>query len=88
MAIYGQPAAFSSCGVTSYSVTSGSQTIYPGTYCGTASTAGLTISNATVTTSPGVYTITGGMKWNNATVSGSGVTLFFTKGNGASYGRS
>ena len=87
MIAYGQPAPLSSCGVTSYSVTSGTQTIYPGNYCGTASTPGLTISNATVTMSPGLYTISGGMKWNNATVNGSGVTLFFTKGNGASYGQ-
>ena len=87
MSAYGQPAAFSSCGVTSYSVTSGSQTINPGTYCGTASTPGLTISNATVTMNPGLYTITGGIKWNNATVNGAGVTLFFTKGNGANYGQ-
>ncbi len=85
---FGQPAAFNgNCGVTSYKITSGTQTIYPGTYCGTSSTQGLTITGGNVTLSPGLYTITGGMTWNNATVTGNNVTLFFTNGNGASYGQ-
>jgi hypothetical protein len=73
---------FSSCTTTSYNKTSGSATLSPGTYC-----KGLNISNATVTLNPGLYIITGGANWSNATVSGSGVTLFFTSGGGGGYGQ-
>jgi hypothetical protein len=78
---------FSSCSFTSKSITSGSATLSPGTYCGTASTVGLTVSNATVTLKPGLYIITGGAACNGSTITGTGVTLFFTKGNGAGYGQ-
>jgi Flp pilus assembly protein TadG len=74
--------SFGSCTTTSYNKTSGSATLNPGTYC-----KGLNISNATVTLNPGLYIITGGASWTNATVSGSGVTLFFTSGGGGGYGQ-
>jgi Flp pilus assembly protein TadG len=74
--------SFSSCNHTGYSITSGSVTLNPGTYC-----KGLNISNATVTLNPGLYIITGGANWWNATVSGNGVTLFFTTGGGGGYGQ-
>jgi hypothetical protein len=74
--------SFSSCNHTSYKITSGSATLSPGTYC-----KGLNISNATVTLKPGLYVITGGANWSGATVSGAGVTLFFTNGGGGGYGQ-
>jgi hypothetical protein len=77
---------FGSCNFTSKTVT-GLTVLNPGTYCGTSSTIGLTITNATVTLNPGLYVITGGAKINFSTITGTGVTLFFTKGNGASYGQ-
>ena len=86
LASVAQP-SFSSCTTTAYSITAGSATLNPGTYCGTSSKTGMTISNATVYLNPGLYIITGGVNWTHATVSGSGVTLFFTKGNGANYGQ-
>ncbi|WP_263376307.1 pilus assembly protein TadG-related protein [Granulicella aggregans] len=77
------PTAFNgTCNHTSYSITSGSATLNPGNYC-----KGLNISNATVTLNPGLYTITGGASWSGATVSGTGVTLFFTTGGGGGYGQ-
>jgi Putative Flp pilus-assembly TadE/G-like len=78
---------FSSCNFTSKSITTGSVTLSPGTYCGTANTVGLTVSNATVTLNPGLYIFTGGASCNGSTITGTGVTLFFTKGNGAGYGQ-
>jgi len=74
--------SFSSCNHTSYSLTSGTATLSPGTFC-----KGLNITNATVTLNPGLYVITGGANWSNATVSGNGVTLYFTSGGGGSYGQ-
>jgi hypothetical protein len=61
-------------------ITGGSYTAYPGTYCG-----GLTINNATVNFSPGLYIIADGLTTNVSTLTGSGVTLYFTKHNSASY---
>ena len=75
----------STCTFTSYSLTSGSATLSPGTYCGTnasPSTPGMTITNASVTLNPGLYIITGGVKWQHANVTGTGVTLFFTNRGG------
>ncbi len=86
LAYIAQP-VFSSCTISAYSITGGSTTLNPGTYCGTSSKVGMTISNATVVLNPGLYIITGGVSWTHATVSGAGVTLFFTKGNGAGYGQ-
>ena len=62
-------------------------TLNPGTYCGTSSTPGLTITGASVTFNPGLYVITGGLSWNFATVSGTNVTLFMTKGGSSNYGQ-
>jgi Flp pilus assembly protein TadG len=76
------PSFSGTCSHTSYSITSGSTTLTPGNYC-----KGLTISNANVTFSPGLYIITGGATWTNATVTGTGVTIYFTTGGGASYGQ-
>jgi hypothetical protein len=76
------PSFSGTCNHTSYSVTSGTVALSPGTYC-----KGLNIANATVTLSAGLYVITGGGIWNHSTVTGTGVTLFFTTGGGASYGQ-
>jgi Flp pilus assembly protein TadG len=72
-----------SCSHTSYSLynVSTNTTLNPGTYCG-----GLNITNSKATLNPGLYVITGGGTWYNSTVTGSGVTLFFTSG--GSYGDS
>jgi len=71
------------CNHTSYSLynVSTNTTLNPGTYCG-----GLNITNSKATLNPGLYVITGGGTWYNSTVTGSGVTLFFTSG--GSYGYS
>jgi hypothetical protein len=69
--------SFSSCTYTSYSKSGGSTTLSPGTYC-----KGLNLTNTTVTLNSGTYIITGGATWSGATVSGSGVTLYFTSGGG------
>jgi len=73
---------FVGCNHTSYTITSGVATLNPGTYC-----KGLNISNAIVTLNPGLYIITGGATWTSSTITGSGVTLFFTEGGGGSYGQ-
>jgi len=74
--------SFSACNHTNYAATLAIVTINPGTYCG-----GLTITTSTVTFNPGLYIITGGAHWTAATVKGTGVTLFFTKGGGSLYGQ-
>ena len=48
-------------------------TLLPSSYCN-----GLTFSNSTVSLSSGTYFITGTATWTNSTVTGTGVTLFFT----------
>lgn len=72
------------CNYTSMRVTR-SSTLRPGVYC-----KGLTIagpnSGITVTLNPGLYIFTQGGNWQNVTMNGSGVTLFFTKGNTAAQG--
>jgi len=74
---------FSSCGShTNTTNITTTTTLGPGTYC-----KGLNITNATVTLNPGLYVITGGATWNNAHVTGNGVTLFFTSGGGGGYGQ-
>jgi hypothetical protein len=73
---------FGSCSATGVSLSGGSYTADPGTYCG-----GITLNNATLTLNPGLYTITGGISMTNSFLYGtSGVTLFFTKGGGSNYG--
>jgi len=76
------PSFSGTCNHTSYNLSSGSATLSPGNYC-----KGITLSSSTVTMNPGLYIITGGVTWSGATVSGTGVTLFFTQGGGASYGQ-
>lgn len=75
-----QPSS-SGCQVTAFQQNGGSVVLQPGTYCN-----GMTLKNATVTLSPGLYVITGGAHWTGVTLQGRGVTLFFTKGS-AGYGR-
>jgi hypothetical protein len=71
------PTFSGTCNHTSYSLSSGSATLNPGTYC-----KGITLTNSTVTLNSGLYVITGGSTWSGSTVSGSGVTLYFTSGGG------
>jgi len=73
--------SFSSCTVTSYSLSSGSATLNPGTYCG-----GMQLTSSTVTLNPGLYILTGGSTWNGSTVTGTGVTIFMTQGGGSGFG--
>jgi len=74
--------SFSACTHNNYSLSGGSATLNPGTYCN-----GLNLTNSTVALNPGLYIITGGATWNGGNITGSGVTLFFTKGNSSSYGQ-
>jgi hypothetical protein len=74
LAAMAQPVA-SGCMMTTFSQNGGSVTLQPGTYCN-----GMTLKNATVTLSPGMYVFTGGAHWTGVTLSGQGVTLFFTSG--------
>ena len=76
------PSFNGSCNYTSYSLSGGTATLSPGNYC-----KGITLTNSTVVLNPGLYIITGGATWNNSSVSGSSITLFFTQGGGASYGK-
>ncbi len=76
------PSFSGTCNHTSYSLTGGTATLSPGTYC-----KGMTLTNSTVTLSPGLYVITGGANWSGSTVTGNGVTLFFTTGGGGGYGQ-
>lgn len=55
--------------------------LHPGTYCGS-----LQIVGTTATLLPGLYIITGGMTVDHSTLTGSGVTLYFTQGGGAGFG--
>jgi len=83
-----QPTA-SACNHTNFSA-SASVTLSPGTYCGSSSTPGMTLSGSSTTISfnPGLYVITGGLHATTAvSLSGAGVTLFFTKGSGVPYGK-
>jgi hypothetical protein len=68
------------CNHTSYAPynVSTALTLSPGNYC-----KGLNITNCSnVTLSPGLYVITGGGTWYNSTITGTGVTLYFTSGGG------
>ncbi len=71
--------AFSSCNHTgaTYNLQP-SVTLSPGTYC-----QGLNIWGSNVTFQPGLYIITGGGTWLSSTVTGTGVTIFLTKGGGS-----
>ncbi len=77
------PPSFSgTCNHTGYSLSGGTATLNPGTFC-----KGMSFTNSTVTLNPGLYVITGGGTWSNSTVTGNGVTLYFTEGGGASSGQ-
>jgi Flp pilus assembly protein TadG len=79
-----EPTFSGTCNNTNYSLynVSSNTTLSPGTYCG-----GLNITNSTATLSAGLYVITGGGTWYNSTVTGTGVTLFFTSGGGSADGK-
>ncbi len=82
---YLQPPTVGTCtaGTTNVSITGGSQTLYPGTYC-----SGIKISGGStnVTFSPGTYIINGGgiSISGGANVYGDGVTFYLT-GTSSSY---
>jgi Flp pilus assembly protein TadG len=76
------PSFSGTCNHSGFSLSSATATLNPGTYCN-----GMNFSSSTVTLNPGLYVITGGANWSGSTVTGSGVTLFFTKGGGGSYGQ-
>lgn len=69
------------CQVTGFQQNGGSAVLQAGTYCN-----GMTIRNANITLSPGLYVITGGAHWTGVTLQGEGVTLYFTDG-GSGYGQ-
>jgi hypothetical protein len=73
---------FSSCTYTGKTLNGSTTSLSPGTYCG-----GITICGGTVTFTPGLYIVTGGMTWEcGANISGTGVTFYLTAGGGYSYG--
>jgi Putative Flp pilus-assembly TadE/G-like len=72
---------FSSCTYTNPNISNTTATAYPGTYCNS------TVSNANITLSPGLYIFVGGASFSQVTITGTGVTLFFTKGGGFGYGQ-
>jgi Flp pilus assembly protein TadG len=76
------PSFSGSCDHTGLSLTNVTTTLNPGTYC-----QGMTFTGSTVTLNPGLYIITGGANWSGSTVTGAGVTLFFTEGGGGGYGQ-
>jgi hypothetical protein len=97
-----EPTFNGSCYKTNYSISgTTSVTLNPPpsgqAYCGTYNTStktctpGLTITTTgTVTLNPGLYVFTCGVAWNNATVTGTGVTLYFTnptQGSGVGFGQ-
>lgn len=61
------------CTATDYSITSGSATLSPGTYCG-----GIKVQNAVVTFNPGTYVLKDGalVVKGTGTVNGTGVTFY------------
>ncbi len=75
---------FSACtsGDTSVNLVNATKTLSPGTYC-----KGLNFTGSTITLNPGLYIICGGGSWTNSTVTGSGVTLFFTQSGDGNYGQ-
>jgi hypothetical protein len=67
---------------TSVNLIGVTKTLAPGTYCKT-----LTFLNSTITLSPGLYIMCNGANWTNSTVTGNGVTLFFTQAGDGKYGQ-
>ena len=91
LAAIAQPAV-GACNHANFTSLNTTITLSPGIYCGSVNlgvvTPGMTFVNANVTLNPGLYIISGGANWLNSTVTGNGVTLFFTKVAGTtSYGR-
>jgi hypothetical protein len=73
---------FTACTYSNVSLSGGSFTITPGTYCG-----GVTLNGVSLTLTSGLYIITGGVTMTNSSLDGTaGVTIFFTQGGGAGYG--
>lgn len=70
------------CTATSFAHSGGSVTLHPGVFC-----KGMTLSQANVTLTPGLYVFTGGAHWSGSVVQGTGVTLLFTSGNGVPTGQ-
>jgi len=64
----------SSCTYNAVNYSSGTHTLSPGTYCG-----GITLSKTTIFLDPGLYIIAGGMNLWDTNMTGTGVTLYFTK---------
>jgi hypothetical protein len=77
-----QAPTFSGCGPTNQTWPAGTFTLQPRTYCNS-----FNFSNANVTLAPGLYIITGGATWQNSTVTGAGVTLYFTQDGDGHYGQ-
>ena len=71
----------SACQTNAFVQSGGSANLQPGTYCN-----GMTLRNATINLSPGLYVITGGAHWTGVNLQGQGVTLFFT-GASSGYGQ-
>jgi hypothetical protein len=70
-------------------ISTGTNTLSAGTYCGDSRHPGITISgaNTVVNFQSGLYVITGGVSWTNATINSSQAAFFLTQGNGAGYGQ-
>ncbi len=81
LASIAQP-VFTSCTVNNFIQNGGSIGLSSGVFCG-----GMTLRNATVTLAPGLYVITGGAHWTNTTITGTGVTLFFTSTPSSGFGQ-
>jgi hypothetical protein len=76
-----QAPSFSSCTYTNQTWASGTLSLSPGTYC-----SSFNFSNNIVNLTPGLYIIAGGGTWSNSTVTGNGVTLYFTQKGDGNYG--
>ncbi len=81
LASVSQP-VFTSCTNTNFVQNGGSAALSSGVFCG-----GMTLNNATVTLAPGLYVIAGGAHWTNSTITGTGVTLFFTSTPSSGFGQ-
>ena len=69
----------SSCTYNATSLSSITTTVGPATFCG-----GTSLSNSNITLAAGVYIIADGLTLNNTTLTGTGVTMYFTKSSGHS----
>jgi hypothetical protein len=64
---------------TSVQLNGGSQTIGPSVSGGNVCYSSIQVNGGALTMNPGIYTITGQFQQNGGSVTGSGVTLYFTK---------